>query len=311
MTSIRSIVAATDFSAHARHAAERAARLARSADASLTLFHALSGSAMDELYRWFGIQGEVPRALVDAAQTKLHALATDLAERHHGRVDERLRVGATVEEIVRVAEAADADVVVTGTRGSGFVRSHVIGSTAQRIVKRSGRPVLMVRQMPYEPYRRVLVPVDFSEWSLPAVETARCIAPDALFVLMHAVLVPFEGHLRYAGVEDKVIASYRTRALDAARDELAKLAAAAGLSSRQWIALTPHAADPWMQIVEQEQEYDCDLVVVGKHGRNALAELILGSTTQMVLAECAGDVLVSTARTATSAEEAASQATKR
>ena len=49
-----------------------------------------------------------------------------------------------------------------------------------------------------------------------------------------------------------------------------------------------------MQIVQQEQEQDCDLIVVGKHGRNAVEELLLGSTTNMVIAESSCDVLVST-----------------
>jgi nucleotide-binding universal stress UspA family protein len=49
-----------------------------------------------------------------------------------------------------------------------------------------------------------------------------------------------------------------------------------------------------MQIVRQEQEENCDLVVVGKHGQNVVEDLLLGSTTNRVLAEGSCDVLVST-----------------
>ena len=49
------------------------------------------------------------------------------------------------------------------------------------------------------------------------------------------------------------------------------------------------------RIVEQEQEHDCDLVVLGKHGRSAVEDLLLGSVTQHVLAEGSADVLVATA----------------
>jgi nucleotide-binding universal stress UspA family protein len=48
-----------------------------------------------------------------------------------------------------------------------------------------------------------------------------------------------------------------------------------------------------MQIVRQEQQHECDLIVTGKHGRNAVEDLLLGSTTNMVIAEAASDVLVS------------------
>ena len=48
----------------------------------------------------------------------------------------------------------------------------------------------------------------------------------------------------------------------------------------------------------QEQERDCDLVVVGKHGRNAVEDLLLGSATNMVIAQGSADVLVSTRKEA-------------
>ena len=51
--------------------------------------------------------------------------------------------------------------------------------------------------------------------------------------------------------------------------------------------------DPTYRIIEQEQECDCDLVVMGKHGEGMLEELFLGSVTKHVLAESQGDVLVS------------------
>jgi nucleotide-binding universal stress UspA family protein len=48
--------------------------------------------------------------------------------------------------------------------------------------------------------------------------------------------------------------------------------------------------------VQQEQEFDCDLIVIGKHGRSPLGDLLLGSTTRMVLLESSADVLVSVGR---------------
>ena len=53
--------------------------------------------------------------------------------------------------------------------------------------------------------------------------------------------------------------------------------------------------DASQRIIELEQELDCDLVVIGKHGRSATEDLLLGSTTKHVLAEGATDVLVATA----------------
>ncbi|MEN9436527.1 MAG: hypothetical protein RIR09_1182, partial [Pseudomonadota bacterium] len=51
--------------------------------------------------------------------------------------------------------------------------------------------------------------------------------------------------------------------------------------------------DPVVRIVEQEQERSCDLIVMGKHGQNALEELFLGSVTKEILSQSQCDILVS------------------
>jgi nucleotide-binding universal stress UspA family protein len=171
-----------------------------------------------------------------------------------------------------------------------------IGSTAERIAKRSSRPVLMVRQLPHEAYRRVLVPVDFSDWSLSAIELARQVAPQASMVLMHAVEMPYEGKMHLAGVGEHVVAQYREAARLEALQRLSDLAADAGLDASRLRLSAPGGADPWMLIAQEELEQDCDLVVIGRQGRHALDEFLLGSTTRMVVAEGTADVLICSRR---------------
>ena len=55
--------------------------------------------------------------------------------------------------------------------------------------------------------------------------------------------------------------------------------------------LAPHGDAPRL-ILEQEQEQDCDLIVVGKRGLHIVEELLLGSTTKHVLMEAQSDVLI-------------------
>ena len=296
MSTLTNIVAATDLSGSSRHASHRAASLARTHDAQLTLVHVLAASALDELRR----AGDAAhaRAVEDDARSRLHALAVELQQRHDARVAEQLVTGHAVQDIVRLAEQLDAGLLVTGTRGTGFMRGVIVGSTAERVARFARRPVLMARQLVHEPYRCVLVPVDFSPWSLDAVHLADRIAPEATLVLMHGVEFPLEGRLRLAGVSHQSI----TRSLDQARAEaqrqLRALAAQSGLAPERLRQSTPEGGDPWMLIAQQEQEHDCDLIVMGRQGRHALEELMLGSTTRMVLSECSADVLVSTHRTA-------------
>ncbi len=203
MIQLRCIVAATDLSAPARRAVDRAARLARPAGASLTLVHAVNASLLDELRRWSETGGDVEQSIVDDVRARLHHLADEIGARYQIAVNERTVTGRPVDEIARVGEQLEADLIVTGTAGGGPFRSHLIGSTAERVVRKSARPVLMVRQLAHEPYRRALVAIDFSRWSAPSLAIATAVAPEAHFVLVHCVDVPFEGRMRLAGVSER------------------------------------------------------------------------------------------------------------
>jgi len=290
---IRSILAATDLSAPARRAVDRAAGLAQRASAPLTLAHVVSGSALDDLRRWLDVGGDPGQSIVDEVHERLHDLARELHEQYGIEVDERILTGRAVDEIARVADEVQADVVVTGTLGAGFLRGRLLGSTAERIVRKSTRPVLLVRQSPRAPYRRVLVTVDFSRWSSASLEIAAAIAPAADFVLFHCI----ESFERLAGVtriDPDVVERHRTEAREDATRRLHELAEHARLPAGRVTAVTRDSIAPWFRILEVEQEQDCDLIVLGKHGANAFEEVLLGSTTNAVINESHTDVLIST-----------------
>lgn len=297
MTPLKNLLVATDFSSPSRQAADRAARLARTTGAQLRLVHALSGGTLAQLQQLLGLGSAVEQILIEQTRQALDTMASELGTAQGMAVESALLQGAVLEEITRQAEEMHADLVVLGSRGVGFMRHFVLGSTADRLLRKSTHPMLVIKQRPHEPYRRVLVPVDFSAWSAPLIDLARRVAPGAHLVLLNAYEVPFEGKLRFASVGEAAIEKLRMQAHQAAIQQLHALAVDAGLKPADWTLCTPHA-DASLAIVEQEQELDCDLIVIGKHGQNMAEDLLLGSVTKHVLAGSAGDVLVSTARPA-------------
>lgn len=297
MTHWGPILVATDFSAPARHAADRAARLAHETGTSLTLMHVLAGGALQEFRQWLGTGHALEQQLQDEAHRQLDQLVADLQASRHVGIRPVHASGYTVDEIGREADALDAALLVLGARGAGFLRRLVLGSTSERLLRRTTRPLLVVRQTPHEPYRRVLVALDFSPWSERAIKLARRVAPHARLLLFNAYQVPFEEKLHFAGVDAATIDHYRQQARADATQRLHALAAASGLKPGDWEPCIVEG-DASQCIVEHEQEKDCDLVVLGKHGQSAAEDLLLGSVSIHVLAEGSTDVLVSTAREA-------------
>ncbi len=79
-----------------------------------------------------------------------------------------------------------------------------------------------------------------------------------------------------------------------ARDALLALAREAALPDAAWRPSVSEGDTP-QRILEVAAAQHCDLIAIGKHGRQAAEELLLGSVTRHVLEEAEVDVLVSTA----------------
>lgn len=291
------LLVATDFSAPAERAAERAASLARALGCPLHLLHVTQHSLMDEMRAWLDnsglwqerLAGQTTLALNEAA-ARLQACAD-----HPLALQTHALEGATVATVWAQAEALDAGLVVIGRRGSSPLHHLVIGTTAERLLRKAPRPLLVVQNEAQQPYQRVLLPLDFSPWSEQAIALTRRLVPQAHLVLLHSFAIPFEEKLRFAGVDDATLDHYRERARRDARDHLEALVDRHGLQPDEFTLCLTEGDAP-LHILGTARERVCDLIVIGKHGRQAAEELLLGSVTKHVLAEAECDVLVSTHR---------------
>lgn len=289
MKPIASILAATDFSATARHAMMRAALLAVQHDARLTLQHSLPGRAMERLHRHLLPGSEATEAhLHGHFEAALRQQADNLAAHWQIEVTPLLTIGQPHREITRAARATGADLVVLGAMGEHPAREFFLGSTAERVIREAAVPVLAVRNEPLETYRRVVAPMDMSMHGPAVAQLARGIAPAARLTLAHAFEVPFEGKLHFAGVSEEEIFRYRQEERQCALTSLQSQAA--GLQDHPDIRVEhgmPEAVIPALL-----HELAADLVVVGKHGSSEIVDLLLGSMTKHLLREALCDVLV-------------------
>ena len=108
MSSHNAILAATDFSAPARHAADRAARLAQESGAPLTLMHVVPGKAFAELREWLGPDDATQQRVQDDARQGLQALAAELQARRQVAVRTVHTCGSVLDDVLIEARALAA-----------------------------------------------------------------------------------------------------------------------------------------------------------------------------------------------------------
>ncbi|AOW12495.1 hypothetical protein LPB72_15655 [Hydrogenophaga crassostreae] len=292
------LLIATDFSAASTLAGQRAAQIARQSQGQLRLQHVMNNNLLEDLRAWM-VPGQPWQERVhQQAKAALKAQASQLQESAGSMapIETRLTDGPPVQMITEAAREWPADLLVVGARGDNPLHHLLIGTTAERLLSKADRPLLVVRSEPEGDYRRVLLPMDFSPWSEIAIPLARAMAPGAHLVLMHSFSIPFEEKLRFAGVDDDTLSHYRERARQGARDHLNALVDRHSLQHQDF-TLSLTEGDAAAHVLRVALERECDLIVIGKHGRQAAEELLLGSVTRHVLAEAHCDVLVSTHRT--------------
>lgn len=287
MSPIGSILAATDFSASAQDALARAAGLAAEHGAALTLLHVISGPSLDAFKELLAGNADEP---VDEAARLLDKAATEMAAIAGRQPATRVRIGGVHDELAAAAE--QADLLVIGDRGLHPMRDMIIGTTAERLLGSCRKPVLVVKGRAAGPYRKILVPVDFSACSRAAFRAALGLAPRADLHVCHAFGLPTAGKFWLAGVPELAMRRYEAAAGRAAEERLAVLAAETDGSDRERCRLLAVAGDPSMIVIEAAEKREADLIVIGRHGESALRDFLLGSVTRHVLANAPCDVLV-------------------
>lgn len=274
------ILVATDFSEEARRAASRGAQLANElAVKRAVLMHVLGAALPAEI---------APRVMA-GTERALGTLREALAAAHGVSLEPRVVAGAILERLGAAME--EGCLLVVGARGLHPLRDFALGTTAERLVRKTRHPMLVVRRSAAGPYRRVLVAVDFSPPSLAAARLAAALAPEASLHLVHAYEVEFESTLRFAGLGEETVQGYRNAARERARQEMERFIAELRLPAERITRLVAQGYAPSV-LSAAERRIDAELVVLGKHGKSALEELLLGSVTLHALQRARCDVAV-------------------
>jgi hypothetical protein len=185
------------------------------------------------------------------AQQALAQLAADISALYGVSTTCHVEEGMVLAAILDQAHVLGTDLLVVGASGANFMRHWLLGATAERLLGKTQHPILVVKQAPHEAYKSLLLPVDFSSCSMSAIQFTQELCPQAHLILLHACEVPFEGKMRFAGVDEVTILHYRETIRKEAQSRLNALAADAKLSPYQWQPLVIHG-DPARCILEQE-----------------------------------------------------------
>jgi nucleotide-binding universal stress UspA family protein len=145
MTPFRKILAPVDFSPHSNDGMRLAADIARRYDAGLTLAHVYQPVAYPFPEGFLLYTPNQLAEMLTELQKLLDRARAELEASGPVRAETRLLQGIVASEIVTVAEQESFDLIVMGTHGRTGLQHALLGSVAEKVLRRAHCPVLTVR----------------------------------------------------------------------------------------------------------------------------------------------------------------------
>jgi len=296
------ILCTTDFSEASNRSVVFGQLLAQEFGATLYVCHIIDLSSV-AIYGEFQVDpvGQQERIRVDA-EDQLQQLLGSLPVQWESIID----VGQPSEEIGRIVEEKQIDLVISATRGRSGLKRLILGSVTERLMRSLTCPLLVVRSKdpappdPADPsiqLGKILIGCDFSGDSRLAVEYGLSLAQEfeAELHLVHVIAPPTypeflkTGTSAAHGIQDHVLSELLTQ----------KLQDLVPGEARNWCRL--HTAllegPPYQELIEYADRQSMDMIVMGMRGHGLVRTLLLGSTTDRVVRHTPCPVLVVSSRT--------------
>ena len=153
----KNILVPTDLSSNAVHAFRHAIMMARRNKARLHLLHVIPevDASMRSYISAMMVKGSLNRFESEHEEQARLAIQKELREfaeqelADHPEDLQRIASiavihGHPVAEILKTADQLDADVIVVGSHGKGSVEYAFLGSTAEKVLRKSRRPVFVI-----------------------------------------------------------------------------------------------------------------------------------------------------------------------
>ncbi len=205
------------------------------------------------------------------------------------RIESFVRTGAPHWVLASTAREVGADLIVVGASEKPHGLGRVLGSTAERVLRRAECPVLVLRAPHELPWNRVLAPVDLSMHSgdslrcglsfLSQLETAE---PSVRGVL---VLPELQRSLLEDLTSAERVDAFAQRELERFVEELV-------IDESFGVETQVRTGEPRAEILAEAENWDADLIVIGTHGWSGLERAMIGSVASGVVGKASTSVLV-------------------
>ncbi len=145
MKQIKNILLTTDFSKYSLSAADYAIDLAEKYNAKIFVINVIEKTPPILAMRTFDLSEEkIVEAIESEAKKEMNKILKLLKNKTNIAIESVIRKGLDYEEIVDYAEKNSIDLIVIATHGKTGILRTLIGSVAEKVIRYSKKPVLVI-----------------------------------------------------------------------------------------------------------------------------------------------------------------------
>lgn len=281
MSLYRHIIASTDFTQQGDSAITQALNLAVQNNARLSILHIIDERIMQYQEILPLSPSEMEEMLLQETRRKLVNLV-DTAQLEDIAYEAHVIFGKPDEQILRYAQEQQGELIVVGQGSKNFIQHVLLGSTAERLLRHSPIPILIIPRRGLSDWKSILVPVDFSDTSKMALEHAIALAQAyqaQLHVLHVSEETPFASlaGLLPLNETEGLRNSYERKVAD----DYDKFLASIDFQNVDYQKHFRRGTAP-LEIQLWAEQHTCDLVVMGSVGRTGMRGILIGNTAERV-----------------------------
>jgi nucleotide-binding universal stress UspA family protein len=273
MKLLEKILIATDFSSSCDNVVDNAIRLAKTFQSKIIPIHVLPDDIRNE---------KALLLLNQAAEKELVAINARINKEGIGTDIPIVEYGNHYEKIILAADRINANLILIGAGEKVQNDVFQLGTTAEKIIRKSDKPVWVVKNDSQLTIKKILCPVDFSSESKRALINAIIVARRfnaelvifSVYELIYAdslrLKIDWDAELEYVRME-------HSKEFDTFLSQF-------NLADVNW-KKEIHSGLPADEILKAISDKNIDLLIMGTTGKSGLTRILMGSVTEKVIRE--------------------------
>jgi universal stress protein E len=273
MILLNKILLAIDFRNSSENIVENAIGMATVFSSEISLIHVLEDDIKDP---------KIKSLLQEAVMERLNVIKKKIEDKGIQTGKLILEYGTFYDKISEAADTMNANMIIIGSAEKLKDDSFKLGVTAEKIIRKSDKPVWVIKEDIPLNIKNILCPVDFSVHSSRALNNAITLARrfSAKLTVFNAYKEISTGPLNLTLNLEKENERKKAESEKMFDSFLSKF----NLIDLEWEKVI-RKGEPAKEILSAISDFNIDLLVMGTTGKYGLGKMVLGSVTEKVIRE--------------------------